>query len=165
MTDPIALPLVANLLDMPWQDFGSLGRFGSLDRVVADHVRQSRLDMTVTKLAPGMVSCPYHFHHVGEELFLVLEGQASLRIGAETRRVGPHDVISCPPGPEGAHQFTNDGDVDFVYLAISTEDETEICEYPDSGKLLAYVRRNGKSAFKHVGRMRDAVPYLDGEET
>jgi len=165
MTDPKALPLVANLADMPWEDSGSDGKYGCHDKIVADHVRQERLDMAVTKLAPGKASCPYHFHHVGEELFVVLEGRAALRIGGETRHVGPQDVVSCPPGPAGAHQFFNDGDADFVYLAISINDPTEICEYPDSKKLMAHHRAHGATDFRHIGRLADAVPYMDGETT
>lgn len=162
MTQP--LPLVKNLLDIPWEESPGDGRYGCADRCVSDHVRQQHLDLAVTRLAPGKASCPYHFHHVGEELFIVLEGTGTLRLGGATHRLRPHDVISCPPGPEGAHQILNDGDVPLVYLAISTEPEAEICEYPDSGKVMAVVRRGGKRLFSHIGRLRDAVPYMDGEE-
>lgn len=161
MSDP--LPLKANLDDMPWETHGGADGYGSSDRIVADHVRQGRLDLAITRLEPGQASCPYHFHHVGEELFVVLEGAGLVRLGGETHRLRPHDVISCPPGPEGAHQFINDTDAPLVYMAISTEDDAEICEYPDSGKLLAYVRRDGKTALKHVARRADAVPFMDGE--
>lgn len=157
------LPLHANLDDLPWEDNDEPGAYGSHDRIVADHVRQQRLDLAVTRLAPGKRSCPYHYHHVGEELFVVLEGEGLCRLGGETFRIKRHDVISCPPGPEGAHQIINDTDAPLVYMAISTEDEAEICEYPDSGKVLSYVRRGGKTVHRHVTRHADAVDYMDGE--
>lgn len=160
----MTLPLIANLDDMPWENTPSEGRYGMDDKIVADHVRQERLDLAITRLQPGKLSCPYHFHHVNEELFVVLEGTGTVRLGGQTHRVKPHDVISCPPGPEGAHQFFNDGDVPLVYMAISTEDKVEIAEYPDSGKVLSFVERDGKRVHRHITRLADAVPYMDGEE-
>lgn len=166
MTEPTNL--VANLDELPWTPDGSHdqpGRYGSEDKILAEHVRQQRMDAVVTRLGPGKASCPYHFHHVGEELFIVLEGHGQVRLPDGLHRLKPHDVVSCPPGPEGAHQFINDTDAPFVYLAISTEDAVEVCEYPDSGKMLSKVDRDGKRVHKHIGRLRDAVPYLDGEAT
>ena len=160
MTDP--KPFKVNVEDLPWEDYGSLGRYGSTDRLVSDAIHAKRLDTCVTRLAPGKVSCPYHFHHMGEELFIVLEGTGSLRINGETLPLKPLDVFSCPPGPTGAHQITNDGDVPLVYFAISTVDEVELCEYPDSGKILAHAHNAGQPV-SYVHRKADAVPYMDGE--
>jgi uncharacterized cupin superfamily protein len=161
MSEP--LPLHINLDDVPWESYPSEGRYGSDDKVVAKHVTQKRLDLAVTRLAPGKANCPYHFHHVGEELFFVLEGTGQLRLGGKTYRLRPHDIISCPPGPEGAHQIINDSDQPLVYMAISTEDEAEIAEYPDSGKVMSYVVRNGKRVHRHISRLADAVDYMEGE--
>lgn len=160
-----ALPLLKNLADIPWVSEPGDGLYGCDDQIVAHHVRQERLDLAVTRLAPGKASCPYHFHHVGEELFVVLEGTGQVRLGGQTHPIRPFDVISCPPGPEGAHQIINDGDVPLVYMAISTEDQAEVCEYPDSGKVLSTVRRHGKRVHQHISRLADKVPYLDGERT
>ena len=165
MTEPNALPLKANLDDMPWESTGSQGKYGSDDKIVAHHVRQAQLDLAITRLMPGQASCPYHYHHVGEELFVVLEGGGYVRLGGETHRLRPHDVISCPVGPEGAHQFVNDTDAPLVYMAISTEPEAEVCEYPDSAKVLSVVRRHGQRVHRHVTRLADAVDYMDGEPT
>ncbi|MDB5101418.1 MAG: hypothetical protein JWM80_5839 [Cyanobacteria bacterium RYN_339] len=161
MSEP--LPLHANLDDIPWESTPSEGRYGSDDKIVAEHVAQQRLDLAITRLAPGKSSCPYHYHHAGEELFFVLEGTGQVRLGGKTYPLRPHDVISCPPGPEGAHQIINTGDQPLVYMAISTNDDVEIAEYPDSGKVMSYVRRGGERMLGHVSRRADAVPYMDGE--
>lgn len=50
-----------------------------------------------------------------------------------------------------------------LYLAISTEDPVELCEYPDSGKVLSRVAREGQRVHQHISRLRDAVPYMEGE--
>ncbi len=161
MADP--LPLHINLADVPWEDYDSEGRYGTHDQVLAKHVTQQRLDLAITRLAPGKTNGPYHFHHVGEELFVVLEGSGQLRLGGQTYRLRPNDVVSCPPGPEGAHQFINDTDQPLVYMAISTEDDFEIAEYPDSGKVMSYVRRDGQTKLRHISRVADAVDYMAGE--
>ena len=55
--------------------------------------------------------------------------------------------------------------VPLKYVAISSKSDTEICEYPDSGKFLATTRLPGKRArmFRYVGRQESEVDYWDGE--
>ena len=161
MPDP--LPLHLNLDEIPWESTTTAGRYGCDEKFVAEHVAQRRLDLAMVRLAPGKRSWPFHFHHIGEELFFVLEGTGELRLGSETRRLRPHDVVSCLPGPEGAHQIFNDGDQPLVYMAISTVDDVELAEYPDSDKVMSYVVRDGRPAFQHISRRADAVGYMDGE--
>ena len=69
-------PLKVNINDLPWVSAGGAGRYGSSDRLVSEHVESKLMDTCVTRLEPGQSNCPYHFHHVGEELFIILEGQA-----------------------------------------------------------------------------------------
>ena len=162
MTDT-AKPFLINVEDIPWVPFVR-GRFGSEDRDLTEHVRARKLDVTLTRLAPGQVSCPYHFHHAEEELFYVLEGTGRLRYGGEERRVGAGDVIGCPTGPEGAHQLVNDGDAPLIYLAVSTVEPWEICEYPDSDKVLAIAAAaDGTRAYRAVFPRSAKVDYWHGE--
>lgn len=162
MTDN-AKPFLVNVEDVPWEKF-SRGQFGSEDRDLTAHVRARKLDVSLTRLAPGQVSSPYHFHHAEEELFYVLEGSGRLRYGGEERRVRAGDVIGCPTGPEGAHQLVNDGDAPLVYLAISTIEPLEICEYPDSDKVMASAAGpGGKRAYRQVFPRSAGVDYWSGE--
>jgi uncharacterized cupin superfamily protein len=50
-------------------------------------------------LPPGKRGCPYHLHHVQEEMFIVLEGQGTLRVAGEMLPVKAGDVVVIPPGP------------------------------------------------------------------
>ena len=50
-----------------------------------------------------------HFHPQTEEIYYILSGTGSMRIGDETLPVGPGDAIAIPPGAE--HQITNSGNV------------------------------------------------------
>ena len=74
------------------------------------------------------------------------------------------DVISIPPGPDYPHQIINTSDAPLKYLSISTQEVPEICEYPDSGKYLAYRPHDGP--LLAGGRMHRAdtdLDYWDGE--
>ena len=109
-------------------------------------------------LAPGKRGCPYHFHHAHEELFIVLEGEGTLRVAGEMLPVRAGDVVFIPPGPEHPHQFINTSDAPMRYISISTKEYPEICEYPDSGKYSAY-----KGDFCATQRLAANLDYWDGE--
>lgn len=118
------------------------------------------------EVPPGKSGCPFHNHHVEEELFVILEGTGTYRFGEERYEVGPGDVLGAPAGgPETAHHLINTGSVPLKYLSISTMAATEICEYPDSGKFLAKTRTEtgGPVEFRFLGRPGSAVDYWEGE--
>ena len=113
---------------------------------------------------PGKRSCPYHFHYAQEEMFVILEGEGTLRVAGEMISVRAGDVIDIPPGPDYPHQFINTSDAPLKYLSISTQEVPEVCEYPDSGKYLAYARPKGD--LLQGGRMHrpdSDLDYWDGE--
>ena len=56
---------------------------------------------------PSGASTTPHYHPQTEEIYYVLEGEAVMRIGEETRQVGPGDAIAIPPA--AVHQITNVG--------------------------------------------------------
>ena len=94
-----------------------------------------RMGYNLTIVAPGKRAFPFHCHHANEEMFYVIEGTGTLRYGKETFPVKAGDVIACPAGgPEYAHQLVNTGATDLKYLAVSTMIDTDIWQYPDSGK-------------------------------
>jgi len=78
-----------------------------------------------------------------EEMFVILEGEGTLRVAGEVIPIRAGDVIDIPPGPEYPHQIINTSDAPLKYLSISTQEFPEVCEYPDSGKYLAYTRTRG----------------------
>ena len=90
-------------------------------------------------IPPGKRACPFHSHRGQEEMFVILSGTGTLRYGAGTRKVRAGDVICCPTGgPETAHQLINDSDAELRMLSVSTKVYPDVCEYPDSGKTMAF---------------------------
>lgn len=122
-----------------------------------------KLGASMDIVAPGKRSCPYHFHHVQEEMFVVIEGEGTLRVAGEMLPIKAGDVIFIPPGPEYPHQIINTSDKPLKYLSISTRETPEVCEYPDSGKYEATVTINGTRAFTVVQRPEASLDYWDGE--
>lgn len=125
---------------------------------VSDGTVASKLGAGYDILPPGKRSCPYHFHHAQEELFVILEGEGSLRVAGEMVPVKAGDVVFIPPGPEYPHQFVNTSSEPMRYLSISTQERPEICEYPDSGKYGAFAK-----GFRAAQRTAANLDYWDGE--
>jgi len=55
-----------------------------------------------------------HYHPRTEEIYYILAGHGSMRIGEELREVGPGDAIAIPPG--AIHQIENTGSVVLKFL-------------------------------------------------
>jgi uncharacterized cupin superfamily protein len=136
---------------------------------IGTRIGARKLGYNLTVVAPGKRKCPFHSHRVEEEMFFILEGSGELRYGDACYPIRTGDVIACPPGgPESAHQIINTGDVELRYLAVSNQSEAEICEYPDSGKYLAFAPGGTSDErlprqVRVIGRPGESLDYWDGE--
>lgn len=137
--------------------------YDSWDAQLAPGTAARKLGATVDVLAPGKISCPYHFHHAQEEMFIILEGQGSLRVAGEMLPLRTGDVVFIPPGREYPHQIVNTSTERLKYLAVSTRESPEVVEYPDSGKFLASVAGAGSDGFAAIQRTSENLDYWDGE--
>ncbi len=138
-------------------------RFDASRARVAPRLGLSRLGCTVTQVAPGCAAYPFHSHRANEELFVILAGRGELRLGAARHAVTAGDLVGCPTGgPETAHQLINSGETPLRYLAISTQRDPDICEYPDSGKVGSYAG-DGDGEWMHLTHYDSARDYWDGE--
>ncbi len=113
------------------------------------------LGVSLSRMPPGRVGCPFHYHMLEDEVFYILSGTGLLRYGEDVYPLRAGDCISCPAGTRVAHQIANTGDEDLVYLGIGPNDPNEVCVYPDSGKVM--VR-----GLKSVGVL-EKTDYMYGE--
>src|SRR6266550_5051029 len=111
--------------------------YDSLCARLARGTAARKLGASIDTVAPGMRSCPYHFHHAQEEMFVILAGHGTLRVADEMLPLRAGDIAFIPPGPDYPHQIINTSDAPLKYLSVSTRETPEICEYPDSSKFLA----------------------------
>jgi uncharacterized cupin superfamily protein len=115
------------------------------------------LHFEIKSLNPQRFSYPYHFHRNAEEIFVIMEGEATLRSPEGFQKVSKGDILFFEEGPAGAHQLYNHGGEPCVYLDLRTEANVDVCEYPDSGKI------NILPAIE-VFHAASRVPYYTGEE-
>jgi uncharacterized cupin superfamily protein len=154
---------VINLDAVTFDDVEEDGRYTSHRALFSAAIGARKLGYNLTVVPPGKVQCPFHAHRAEEEMFLILDGTGTLRFGDKTYPLRAGDVIACPTGgAEVAHQIINSGEVDLVYLAVSTLAEVEVCEYPDSGKVSIFAP--GEPGLRHLFRTADEVDYYTGEE-
>ncbi len=159
MTKPIM-----NLSDVVFDDIEENGIYTSSRGQISDHIGARKLGYNLTVLPPGKIQCPFHSHHGEEEMFLILEGEGELRFGDERHPIRRHDVIACPPGgPAVAHQIINTGAMPMRYLSLSTLVDVEVCEYPDSGKVLVVTGKRGERDLRKMFRAEADVDYYDRE--
>ena len=68
---------IMNLDEVAFDDVEENGLYTSSRGQFSDHIGARRLGYNLTVLPPGKVQCPFHCHHGEEEMFLILEGEAS----------------------------------------------------------------------------------------
>jgi uncharacterized cupin superfamily protein len=156
--DELRATLVRNLADVPLERQQREPLYDTRCGGVSDGTAAVKLGAGFDILAPGKRSCPYHFHHAQEEMFVILEGEGTLRVAGEMVPVRAGDVVFIPPGPEYPHQFINTSDAPMRYLGISTQERPELCEYPDSGKVAGTIR-----GLRIIQRPGEALDYWEGE--
>jgi uncharacterized cupin superfamily protein len=155
--------LIRNFNDAPLKPFVREPLYQAHTASLSTDTAAQKLAARVITLAPGKMSCPYHLHHAQEEMFVVLEGSGTLRVAGEKLPIRAGDTIFTPPGPEYPHHIINTSDAPLRYLAISTNEQPEICEYPDSGKYLAESVRPQGGGFEVIQRAGAPLDYWDGE--
>ena len=158
-------PLV-NLNDVQFDDVEENGYYTSRRALFSASIGARKLGYNLTVLPPGKSQCPFHSHRAEEEMFLILEGEGELRFGAERYRIRKHDVIACPAGgPQVAHQIINTGNSDMRYLALSSLETVEVCEYPDSNKVGVFAGSPDDARLRKLFRAETDVEYYDREST
>lgn len=141
----------------------SAGRIGGV-------IGMQQLGAQYITVPAGKTAYPKHSHRNNEEMFVILEGTGRYHRGDESWDVTAGDVISAVAGDAStAHQLINTGGGDLRYFAISTRNDPDICEYPESGKFMVAsgIPAGGgmvDAAFKIRGRDKPFLDYYDGED-
>jgi len=161
---------IVNVHELPQPSERSHGdKYASRHVPLGPMLGAKKLGYNLTELPPGKTGFPYHFHHVNEELFFVIEGSGTIRLPEGVLPLKAGDIVCCPPGPDSAHQIVNTGATPLRYLALSTAQDPEVVEYPDSGKYGVTVGRVPgrpftEAAFHAFAFAKDRVDYWAGEE-
>lgn len=161
---------IANLKEIPLERFSHGEKFECQDGPIGPVVGAKKLGYSLIVVPPGKRTYPFHCHHINEEMFFIVEGHGTVRIGDQSFPIQPGDVIAAPPGgKDTAHQIINTSDQDLRYLAVSTMIPAEVVEYPDSGKVGVSVgsapgEDPSLRTFQYRGRLGTVMDYWDGED-
>jgi uncharacterized cupin superfamily protein len=124
-----------------------------------------RTGLNWVSLPPGEKGAPSHCHSAEEEIFVVLEGDATLRLTPSPQRAGANPeqelpvraghVVARPAGTGIAHSFRA-GENGCTYLAYGQRNTSDVIYYPDSNKIF----------FKGVGLIArlENLDFMDGEK-
>lgn len=159
----LAAALIRNFNEVPLTRLLREPHYDAQGSRLARGTAAQKLGASFDILAPGKCGCPYHLHHAQEEMFVILEGNGTLRVAGEKLPVKAGDVIFIPAGPDYPHQIINTSTAPLKYLSISTMEAPEICEYPDSGKYLAEGSLKSATPFEVIERRGASLDYWDGE--
>jgi uncharacterized cupin superfamily protein len=124
-------------------------------------IKPQNLNFDIRQLNPGQFSAPYHFHKFAEELFMIISGSAMLRTQNGLEIVNSGDLIFFEMGESGAHQLHNHTAESCIYLDIRTFIGYDVCEYPDSNKILIvpsyeiYNKDSKRNYFEGEENIRD----------
>ncbi|NJR62802.1 MAG: cupin domain-containing protein [Cyanobacteria bacterium CRU_2_1] len=152
--NPITAPF--SVEDVPWEEWHQGERFGSRTRQIGRYGGGSHMGVVMEELAPGKQSCPAHYHLLEEEHLLILEGQATLRMGEQTYEVSAGDYVCFPAGQAVAHTLMNNSTAPCRFLVIGEDNPHDVVVYPDSEKVL--VRATQEIYRKAV------LEYWEGED-
>jgi uncharacterized cupin superfamily protein len=121
---------IANLSQgLPWEL-----ETGAVDLNLGDVVGSVETGLSHMAIPAGAEGYPPHCHSAEEELFVVLEGSGTARLGDESGEVRRGSVVSRPAGTRVAHSFTAGSD-GLAYLAYGTREPNDVVYYPRTDEI------------------------------
>jgi uncharacterized cupin superfamily protein len=154
---PALAPRPATIVALADVDADRLHRGRDVRRVRRDLGRAAgsiRSGLQHVTVEAGARSSARHCHSVEEELFVVLDGDGVVLLGDDELAVRAGTIVARPPETGVAHAFRA-GERPMTLLAYGTRDPSDMCWYPDSGK----VSFRGLGVIARV----QALDYWDGE--
>lgn len=151
---------VTNLFTGEWERSRDRPGWQWQHRDIDGALGAEQIGASLYELAPGQRNFPYHWHVAQEEWLIVLAGEPTLRDPSGEWKLAAGDCVVFACGPDGAHSIRNDTDGPVRLLMLSSHADTEICVYPDSGKVGLYA----KDRFWKVLDDSAELDYFHGEE-
>ena len=131
-----------NLDELAMEPFDDLaGRYAGSVAEIGLRIGARHLGYRLVILPPGKRFSPLHSHEAEEELFLVLDGNPTVRTPRGSIECRKGDVIAFPAGDAGAHQLLNTSAAPCTVFMLGEDDVNEVAYYPDSNKLWVRSRQ------------------------
>ena len=109
-------------------------RYRHLTRaVLGEHYN---VGVVIEELGPGRQSAPAHYHLFEEEHLYILEGTATLRLGAGSHEMKAGDYVCLPAGQKAGHCLVNNSGAPCRYVGVGEHKPKDVAVYTDSNKVL-----------------------------
>src|SRR5262245_7033024 len=130
---PDATPEPLSSDSVPWTEWSDVPRFGLRWRhlTIAAAGEDYHVGVAIEELPPSKQSAPAHWHVFEEEHVYILEGELTVRIGAEAYPMRAGDYVCFPAGQRAGHCLLNDGDSPCRYVIVGEHNPNEIAVYTD----------------------------------
>jgi uncharacterized cupin superfamily protein len=104
---------------------------GGVNRALGAEAGSQRTGLNHETIQPGKLNSPPHCHSAEEEIFIVLDGDATLLLGDEEHALRAGHVVARPPGTGVPHAFR--AETELTLLSYGTREPSDITYYPRSG--------------------------------
>jgi uncharacterized cupin superfamily protein len=104
---------------------------GGVNRALGSEAGSQRTGLNHEVIQPGRLNSPPHCHSAEEEIFVVLDGEATLLLGDEEHALRGGHVVARPPGTGVPHAFR--AETELTMLSYGTREPNDITFYPRSG--------------------------------
>jgi uncharacterized cupin superfamily protein len=119
-----------------WKTRKGPGRHERKQAEVGLLIGARKLGYQVFDVAPGHFATAMHAHSEEEELYIVFEGDGTIRFPFGEYPIRKGDMIALPVGERGTHRIENTGSERLLVLALANTASDDCVYYPDSDKLL-----------------------------
>lgn len=157
---------ILNVADIPTRTIHDGPRFGVALGDIDGALGTTQLGATLHVVPAGKTAWPYHRHHGNDELFYIVAGTGTYRVGERLLPIKAGDLIGAPAGGE-AHQIINSSDTELRYIAFANHGRADVIEYPDTGRIAVDIAhgndREPRQEFSLAGKLTP-FGYWEGED-
>lgn len=158
---------ILNVADIPTRTNHAGPRFEAALGDIDGALGTTQIGATLHVVPAGKTAWPYHRHHGNDEIFYVVAGEGTYRVGDRRLPIKAGDLIGAPAGGE-AHQIINSSAGELRYIAFANHGRADVIDYPDSGKVaVAIMHGNDREPVSFIdvtGYLRPAGGYWEGED-
>lgn len=158
---------ILNVADIPTRTFHSGPRFEAALGDIDGALGTTQIGATLHVVPAGKTAWPYHRHHGNDEIFYVVAGEGTYRVGDRRLPIKAGDLIGAPAGGE-AHQIINSSSGELRYIAFANHGRADVIEYPDSGKIAVAIEHGdggGQASMLDIeGYLKPSGGYWEGED-
>jgi uncharacterized cupin superfamily protein len=119
-----------------WKTRKGPGRHARSQAEVGLLIGARKLGYQVFEVPPGNFATAMHMHTEEEELYIVFEGEGTIRFPFGEYPIRKGDMIAMQVGEQGTHRIQNTGKEKLVVFALANNADDDCVYYPDSDKLL-----------------------------